>query len=133
MYLFIRFTKDRRDEPGTRLTLWLLLTSEAFVLATDIVLNVLLYTENFLARQMIQAFTEALKLRIEFIVLNSLVDYSKTKERQQNMFEWHGEVDLVPSPVEQKLAIYDPTTSGDQSKIQDVETSHEEEISPVTN
>jgi hypothetical protein len=127
VYLFIRFTKGRRDEPRTKLTLWLLLSAEMLVLATDIVLNVLLYTESFLARQMITAFTQALKLRIEFIVLNSLVDYSQSKERQQGAFEWHEEeVNAVPVQAEPKDRSYDFLTVA-QPNIQDIEIGHKHE------
>jgi hypothetical protein len=99
VWLFVRFTKGSWSEPKTRFTLWSLVGAESFVIATDIVLIVLLYTENFLARQMVTAFTVALKLRIEFLVLNGLVDFAQAKQHRQQSLGWgHGDVEQVPSP-----------------------------------
>jgi hypothetical protein len=88
IYLFVQFTKDLRQEPKTTMTLGLLLGSEVIVLAADVTLNVLLFTKIYLARQMTQAFIAALKRRIEFVVLNSLVDYSQIKSRRAETLSW---------------------------------------------
>lgn len=101
-------------------TLWLLFSAELLVLATDITLNVLLIVQNYLARQMVQAFTEVLKLKIEFIVLNSLVEYSQSKAHRESTIERHGEVDFITRPGEQIMGATTPPSSG-QIGVQDVE------------
>lgn len=70
--------------------LYQLFFAEFVVFSTDIILNVLLYTELYLARALIQSFVVVLKLKIEFIILNSLRTYSKSKITQQGALEWHG-------------------------------------------
>lgn len=98
VYLFLVYTKDRRREPETKLILWQLFAAEFVVFSTDIILNVLLYTENYLPRQIIQSFASVLKLRIEFAVLNSLIRYSQSKSSQQMNLDW--QVEPLESPVE---------------------------------
>jgi hypothetical protein len=88
IWLFLRETKDRRNEPSTKRTLLQLFFAEFVVFSTDIILNVLLYTEYYLARAMIQSFASVLKLKIEFAVLNSLRKYSRSKEREQVNLQW---------------------------------------------
>jgi hypothetical protein len=100
IYLFVRFTKDLRHEPETKSTLRLLFGSEILVLVVDIALNILLYTKIFLVRQMIQAFLQAFKLRIEFVVLNSLVDYSQFKSQREVGLHWSNTVDAGIKPME---------------------------------
>jgi hypothetical protein len=83
IYFFLQFTADSRGEPETKFMLRMLLGAEVVVLSTDVVLNVLLYTKLYLPRIMIQAFMSALKLKVEFIVLNSLVDYAQHRSHRQ--------------------------------------------------
>jgi hypothetical protein len=126
IYLFVRFTKGHRDEPRTRATFYQLLVAEVFVMTTDIILIVLLYTENFLARQMITSFTVAVKIRIEFLVLNSLVEYSQaTQQRRQATLEWHGDVEQIPSPGVLDVGRYEPKL-GEPSSGQDTEIGSQE-------
>jgi hypothetical protein len=100
VYLFIRFTKGHQDDPRTKFTLWLLIATELFVLVTDVTMNVLLYMQIYLARQMIQAFATALKLRVEFMILNSLVKYSQSKAFRESALDSHGEIDFITMPSE---------------------------------
>jgi hypothetical protein len=82
IYFFLQYTADFKDDPQTKKTLRLFIAAECIVLSTDIVLNALLYTKVYLARIMIQAFMSVLKLKIEFIVLNSLVEYAQHKSHR---------------------------------------------------
>jgi hypothetical protein len=102
VYYFIQYTLESRAESATKTTLWLLIAAEVVVFSTDITLNVLLYTKFYLPRAMIQPFCSALKLKIEFIVLNSLVDYSKSKARSAALPSWvsgEGAVKAHVSPI----------------------------------
>jgi hypothetical protein len=89
IYFFLNFTRDSRAEPETIKTLRLLVCAECVVLSVDVVLNVLLYEKLYLPRAMIQAFSSMLKLKIEFIVLNSLVDFSQSRSSQVALQSWH--------------------------------------------
>jgi hypothetical protein len=100
VYLFLAYTKDRKKEPATRSILWQLFLAEFVVFSTDIILNVLLYTENYLPRQMIQSFATLVKLKIEFVVLNSLINYSQSKSSQQMDLNWAGGAETFASPTE---------------------------------
>jgi hypothetical protein len=82
IYLFLQYTAGSRDEPKTYSTLRLLVAAECVVFSTDIVLSTLLYKKVYLPRVMIHAFTSVLKLKIEFIVLNSLVEYAQAKSQR---------------------------------------------------
>jgi hypothetical protein len=83
IYFFLQYTVDSRREPETNTTLRMLVGAEFVVLSTDVVLNTLLYTKYYLPRVMIQALMSALKLKIEFVVLNSLVEYAQHKAHRQ--------------------------------------------------
>jgi hypothetical protein len=83
IYLFLQYTADSREERETNTTLRMLVAAELVVLSTDAVLNALLYTKYYLSRVMIQAFMSAVKLKVEFFVLNSLVEYARYKSHRQ--------------------------------------------------
>jgi len=89
IYLFLQFTKDSRGQSATEKTLSLLLAAESVILSVDVVLNVLLYKRLYLPRAMIQPFSSILKLKVEFIVLNSLVDFAESKSRIAGSESWH--------------------------------------------
>jgi hypothetical protein len=93
IYLFLQFTKDSRGEIATERTLSLLFCAESVILSVDVVLNVLLYKRLYLPRAMIQAFSSMLKLKIEYIVLNSLVDFAESRSRMASRIagsqSWH--------------------------------------------
>ncbi|KAF2421087.1 hypothetical protein EJ08DRAFT_522801 [Tothia fuscella] len=88
VYYFIQQTVETQGEPDTKRTLKLLIAAEVVVFVTDVILNLLLYKWRFLPRNMIQPFCTALKLKIEFVVLNSLVDYSKSISRSTALPRW---------------------------------------------
>jgi hypothetical protein len=75
---------------------------------------------------MVQAFTEAIKLRIEFIVLNSLVEYSQPLAGRHSNLEWQGEVDFITTPGEQNMRVSAPAPFV-QSSFKDIQNSSSEE------
>jgi hypothetical protein len=91
VYLFLAYTKYQRHESETKRVLWRLSFAELVVFSIDLIMNVLLYTEYYLPRQIIQSFISVPKLRIEFAVLNSLINYSQPKASQQIDLDWLGE------------------------------------------
>jgi hypothetical protein len=88
IYFFLKYSADSRKEPETKAMLYLLIGAECMVLSTDIVLNVLLYMKIYLPRIIIQAFMSMLKLKIEFIVLNSLVEFAHTRSHRAVADVW---------------------------------------------
>ncbi|QDS74540.1 hypothetical protein FKW77_007687 [Venturia effusa] len=58
-----------------------LVAASLWVLLSDTTLNVLLYNELFLARMTIMPLFQAIKLSLEFVVLNYLVKFRKKKQR----------------------------------------------------
>lgn len=83
IYFFLEYAADVRGDPQTKWMLRMLVGAEFMVLSCDVVLNTLLYTKFYLPRVMIQAFMSAVKLKIEFAVLNCLVEYAQHKSHRQ--------------------------------------------------
>jgi hypothetical protein len=98
VYYFLQYTTDSREERATKATLRLLVGAECAVLSTDIVLNVLLYKRLYLPRAMIQPFSSMLKLKIEFIVLNSLIKYAHCKASRAAPPSWTSGAETMASP-----------------------------------
>jgi hypothetical protein len=98
IYLFVQNTADSRDEPETKRTLYLLIGAECIVLSTDVVLNVLLFAKFYLPRTMVQAFMSMLKLKVEFIILNSLVKYAHAKANRTSADLWLAPVQTSDTP-----------------------------------
>jgi hypothetical protein len=117
VYFFIQFTPESREESKTKSTLRFLIGAEVIVFGTDIVPNILLYTKLYLPRAMIQPFCSALKLRIEFIVLNSLVYYSKSKSRSATLPSWVSQNEIGRAQVTPALVAKDPKASNGQVPV----------------
>lgn len=133
VYLFLIYTKDRRHESATKRVLWQLFFAEFVVFSTDIIMNVLLYTEYYLSRQIIQSFVSVLKLRIEFAVLNSLIDYSQTKSSRQMELNWLGNAESSGPPNE-LIAISQPHSKpgGTSSTTKAIDFDEEMRIGKAT-
>lgn len=58
-----------------------LVAAYVWVFLSDITLYILLYTDYYLARMMIMPLSQAIKLSLEFVVLNYLVEFRKTKQK----------------------------------------------------
>jgi hypothetical protein len=99
VYYFLQYTTDSKEERATKVTLRLLVGAECVVLSTDIVLNVLLYKRLYLPRAMIQPFSSMLKLKIEFIVLNSLIKYAHCKSSRAAPPSWTSGTEAMASPL----------------------------------
>jgi hypothetical protein len=85
VYSFIRFAKCAYKEAETRNVLVKLVLAEMVVFSTDVILYVLLYMQYYLPREAIHSFAYAIKLKIEFVVLNSLVQYSRRERTSQHL------------------------------------------------
>jgi hypothetical protein len=99
VYYFAQYTAESREEDATKAILRLLIGAECVVLSTDIVVNVLLYEKSFLSRAMIQPFLSMLKLKIEFIVLNSLIKYAHHRASQATLPSWTSGTGTLASPL----------------------------------
>lgn len=77
IYGFWSFTKGARSESRTRKTFRLLIAAEAFIVAMHIIVMTVALLGLALAKLIILHFSYALKLKVEFILLNSLVEWSK--------------------------------------------------------
>jgi hypothetical protein len=74
-----------RLERRRRQTFWLLIAAQIIILSCDIILTTLLYLELFLARLSVMGFIYAIKLNIEFLVLNRLVGGGKSEDFTQSL------------------------------------------------
>jgi hypothetical protein len=85
IYLFIRFVRQggAKGVRSLKRTFYLLILAEVVIVVCDVALNVLLYYGWYLARRTILAFVYALKLQIEFLVLNRLA-----RSRQAGEAQW---------------------------------------------
>jgi hypothetical protein len=74
IYLFIRFMRAGESQVSnhTRQTLKLLILAELTVFLCDIALNILLYLQLYAARRIVFTFIYAVKVKVEFLVLNRL-------------------------------------------------------------
>ncbi|TID21703.1 2-oxoisovalerate dehydrogenase subunit beta [Venturia nashicola] len=70
-----------------------LIAAYIWVLLSDITLYALLYNDYYLARMMIMPLSQAIKLSLEFVVLNYLVNFRKQKQR------YLGRLNMVSSVV----------------------------------
>jgi hypothetical protein len=89
VHSFIRLVKGAYKEAKTRNVLAKLVFAEIVVFSTDVTLYVLLYMQYYLPREAIHPFAYGIKLKIEFVVLNSLVQYSQ-RERISRHLEFDG-------------------------------------------
>jgi hypothetical protein len=81
-------------EGHRRRTLWLLIAAQIIILSCDIIMTTLLYLELFLARLAVMGFIYAVKLNIEFLVLNRLVSGDRTEDFAQSLRD-EGIVDVA--------------------------------------
>lgn len=80
IYSFTSFVGGWRTESEARAVLKKLVLAEALVFCTDIIPLSLLYAQAYVPREAINPFTYAVKLKIEFLILNELVRYSKSRQ-----------------------------------------------------
>jgi hypothetical protein len=80
IYSFMKFVGGRNVEPVARAVLTKLVLAELVVFCFDVIPLSLLYTEAYVPREVINPFTYAVKLKIEFFILNELVRYSSARQ-----------------------------------------------------
>jgi hypothetical protein len=88
VYFFLQYTADSRAEPQAKAVTRFLIGVELLVFGTDIVLNILLFQRLYLPRSMIEPFCAMLKLKIEFMILNSMVEYSQSVSTRTALPSW---------------------------------------------
>ncbi|TLD29706.1 2-oxoisovalerate dehydrogenase subunit beta [Venturia nashicola] len=81
VYLFIRFMKQSTGtaDPHLQRTFYFLVVAEAFVVIMDVIGITLWYTDLYFLRLAVLPFTTALKLKVEFLILNRLTGIGKRK------------------------------------------------------
>jgi hypothetical protein len=84
IYFIIRLVKQGGSQGSKTLkrTCYLLITAEVIIFVCDITVNVLLYLNFYVPRKIILPFIYAIKLQIEFLVLNRLVGSRQSKDTQ---------------------------------------------------
>jgi hypothetical protein len=85
IYLFWRFIQPSPwKNVKARNMLVLFIGISTFVLSVDTLMFVMLYTEHFLPSTIISVLGFAIKMKLEFHILNRLVDFSKQRADQQH-------------------------------------------------
>lgn len=72
IYFFYQFARGGSLEPRDRATLMLLVIAQIVILLSDAATTVLIYIHFYVLRMALLPFTYAVKLRLEFVVLNRL-------------------------------------------------------------
>jgi hypothetical protein len=105
IYFFLQYTASSRVELQTKAITQFLVGVELLVFGIDVILNILLFRRLYMPRSMIVPFCAMLKLRIEFMVLNSIVEYSRSISTRTAVPSWRiqGEREVVEvAPREQQ-------------------------------
>ena len=84
IFLFTRFMRqgDSQVSKDVKRMFYFLVTVESFPIISHAILNALLFLNLYLARRMIFGFIYAVKLRIEFVVLNKFMDFKQKRQTQ---------------------------------------------------
>jgi len=109
IYAFIRFVGGWRGRPWEReasALLKQLVLAEVVVFCTDAVPLSLLYTQAYIPREAIHPFCYAVKLSVEFWILNNLVRYSRARQVVVD------EVEGAQPQEQQQRGLYDGVTVG---------------------
>ncbi|KAF2426247.1 hypothetical protein EJ08DRAFT_375765 [Tothia fuscella] len=81
IYLFYKFARAGSFEQRDRGTFLLLILAQLIIVITDVAMIVLICIRYNLLRMMLVPFTYALKLRLEFLVLNRLAGPERSRQR----------------------------------------------------
>jgi hypothetical protein len=89
IYFFIRFVKQGGSQGSKNLsrTFHLLIAAEVIIIVCDIVVNILLYLNLYIPRKIVLPFVYAIKLQIEFLVLNRLVNSRRSIDARLQDYE----------------------------------------------
>ncbi|RDI88183.1 hypothetical protein Vi05172_g1813 [Venturia inaequalis] len=87
VFLFIRFMRQSAGaaDPHMRRTFYFLVVAEAFVVIMDLVGITLWYMDLYLLRLAVLPLTTALKLKVEFLILNRLTSIGKKKNELRSI------------------------------------------------
>jgi hypothetical protein len=109
IYSFLRFVGEWREDVEAWAVLKKLVLAEVVVFCTDIVPLALLYAQAYVPREAIHPLCYAIKLKVEFLILNELVRYSRARQqalRGRIMGQEHTVQVDASRPIEEK-AIFD--------------------------
>jgi hypothetical protein len=86
IFLFVRFIRqgDSQSPKETKKVLYLLVAAEVTIILCDLASNTLLYLQVYFARRIIFTFVFAIKLRVEFAVLNRLAIFGQQRMQAQD-------------------------------------------------
>jgi len=89
IYLFVQFVRERGSEQSQEIktTFRLLIAAQVIIIVLDVIISALLYFEFYLARKIVFTFIYAVKLKIEFLVLNCLVSFAQKSRGRQQTFD----------------------------------------------
>lgn len=87
VYLFIRFMRQSTGaaHPHMKRTFYFLVLAETFVVIMDVIGITLWYLDLYLLRLAVLPFTTALKLKVEFLILNRLTEIGKRKNELRSI------------------------------------------------
>jgi hypothetical protein len=97
IYLFFRFARAGSFEPKDKITFLLLTVAQLVILVSDVAMIALIYNRCYVLRMMLLPFAYALKLRIEFLVLNRLAGSDRSRQGRardlapatEDISSWH--------------------------------------------
>jgi hypothetical protein len=92
VYFFAKFVKGSEQERDTKSVYKKLVIAESIVFCSEVILLGLLWSPLYLPREVFPSFFYAFKLKIEFDLLNLLVQYSQARHRLVN-----AEIDEFPT------------------------------------
>jgi hypothetical protein len=115
IFFFARFFKDGNSEDAKHVknVFLLLCGTEIIIVATDAILLTLVYTDLLTAKFTIHGFVYAIKLEIEFVVLNHLTQFGQRREGHLRDLEENSglsSLDMQKEPSGQILVGGDPSS-----------------------
>jgi hypothetical protein len=81
IFLFFRYANAGSFEPRDKATFLLLIFAQLVILLSDVAMITLIYIKYNVLRMMLVPFTYALKLRLEFLVLNRLAGPERSRQK----------------------------------------------------
>ncbi|RDI84993.1 hypothetical protein Vi05172_g4917 [Venturia inaequalis] len=91
IYFFYQFARGGSLEPRDRATLTLLVIAQMVIILSDAATTVLIYIHFYILRMALLPFTYAVKLRLEFVVLNRLSARSNLTSHSMQASTWNAQ------------------------------------------
>jgi hypothetical protein len=115
IYFFIRFVKQGGSKVlrSLKRTSYLLITAESIIIVCDLTVNILLYLNLYIPRKIILPFIHAVKLQIEFLVLNRLISSRQWMDVQLQDHE--ADVGIRNAPLDNSRGSTQPSGLSDRN------------------